>query len=131
MKKTLSTNKGTLLMFAITVFVLAVLSLFLLFAGIYEVAAILGISGFFTFFVLMIMLMSNLKPSNDNVVKPGSFIGFSILRVFLIACSIGLSFVLLYFTNIDGNKFRYLYVLVSGIPLIISIVLYILKGRNE
>ena len=65
MKKLLSTNKGTLLAYSLIMIVLTSLTLFLLFAGIYEVSAVLGISSVTTFVVLVIMLYGDFKKTEN------------------------------------------------------------------
>ena len=75
MKKLLSTNKGTLLAYSLIMIVLTSLTLFLLFAGIYEVSAVLGISSVTTFVVLVISFLKSIIPlpisvSFDKTLRP-------------------------------------------------------------
>ena len=131
MKKLLTSNKGILLLYSLIVLGIASLCLFLLFAGIYEVSAVLGISGATTFVVLVIMLYGNVKRNEDNVVKPGSFIALSILRFLFLAAGVVLSAVMLYFTNAGADKYRLFYSIISIIPIGISIVLYTVRSKSE
>ena len=131
MKKLLSTNKGTLLGYGLIMIVLTSLTLFLLFAGIYEVSAVLGISSVTTFVVLVIMLYGDFKKTEDNTIKPGSFIVLSIVRFIFLAAGLGLSAVMLYLTNDGADKFRLFYSIISIIPIGICICLYTLRGKNE
>ena len=143
MKKLLSTNKGTLLAYSLIMIVLTSLTLFLLFAGIYEVSAVLGISSATSFVVLVIMLYGDFKKTEDNTIKPGSmsyrviffaagsFIVLSIVRFIFLAAGLGLSAVMLYLTNDGADKFRLFYSVISIVPIGICICLYTLRGKNE
>lgn len=130
MKNLLKTDKGILTFYSIIVGGIALLCLFFLFIGIYEISSILGISGFLSFFVLLIMLKGNAATNENGEFKTGSFIGFTILRVFLMILAIVLSAILIYFTNESENKFRFLYVLIAIIPSAISIILFTLRSKE-
>ena len=131
MKKLLATNKGILLFYSLIIVSISLGCLFFLFINIYEVSAVLGISGFTTFFALVIMLYGNEKPNKDGVVKPGSFVGFSILRFICFALGMGLSAIMLYFTNDGADKMRLFYSALSIVPIVLAITLFSIKGKDE
>jgi hypothetical protein len=102
-----------------------------LFAGIYEVSAVLGISSVTTFVVLVIMLYGNLTKTEENTFKAGSFILLGVLRFIFLALGIGLSTLMLYLTNGDGDKMRLFYSIIAIVPIGVSIFLYTVRGQGE
>lgn len=131
MKKLLSTNKGTLLIYGLIMGSITLLSLLFLIGGIYEVSAVLAISTVTTFVVLVIMFYGNLKKTDEGAFKAGSFIGLSILRFLFMVLGIVLSAIMLYFTGVEGDKTRLFYSVLSLIPIVICITLYVVRGRVE
>ena len=131
MKKLLSTNKGTLLIYGLIMGSITLLSLLFLIGGIYEVSAVLAISTVTTFVVLVIMLYGNLKKTDEGTFKAGSFIGLSILRFLFMILGIVLSAIMLYLTGVEGDKTRLFYSVLSLIPIVVCITLYVVRGRVE
>ena len=131
MKKLLSSNKGVLLTYGIIMGSITLLSLLFLICGVYEVSAVLGISSVTTLVVLAIMLYGNLKKTEEGAFKPGSFIALSILRFLFMILGVVISAVMLYLTNTDGYKTRLFYSVLSLIPIVVCITLYIFRGKAE
>lgn len=131
MKKLLSSNKGVLLIYSLIMVGLSLLSLIGLVAGIYEIAAVLGISTVTTFAVLVIMLYGGLQQTEDGSYKAGRYILLSITRFICMGAGIVLSAVMLYLTGIEGDKFRLFYCILSIIPIVVSLILYTLRGKTE
>ena len=110
---------------------ITLLSLLFLIGGIYEVSAVLAISTVTTFVVLVIMLYGNLKKTDEGTFKAGSFIGLSILRFLFMILGIVLSAIMLYLTGVEGDKTRLFYSVLSLIPIVVCITLYVVRGRVE
>ena len=76
-------------------------------------------------------MFSNISSKiNENQISAGKAILFSVLRFVCMSLGLILSFILIYFTQSDlENKFRYLYVLLAGIPLFLTIMTFYLRGE--
>lgn len=109
---------------------LTLLSLLAMIFGIYEISVILAISTAFNFFTLLIMLKTEIRDQNQQI-RISKFVLFSLLRFILMACGIFFGVLVLYFTNNDESKYRYLYALFSVLPIFCSLILYYIKGSYE
>lgn len=130
MNKIFKSNKNILLFYILIMGGLTLLSLIALFFGIYEISAVLAISAFFNFFTLLIMLKTEIRDYNKQI-KISKFIVFSLLRFALMACGIFFGVLVLYFTNKNESTYRYLYAVISILPIFCSLILYYIKGSYE
>ena len=99
---------------------------------VWEISAVLSICFPFGIFVLLIMFSNISSKINENQISAGKAILFSVLRFVCMSLGLILSFILIYFTQSDlENKFRYLYVLLAGIPLFLTIMTFYLRGETN
>lgn len=132
MKKFLATTKGCLISYVVSNLFLILLSLIGLFFNIRELTALLSISAFFNFFVLIIMLKTELKNKETSQIKIFPFLLLSVGRFVLMSLGIVLGIVLLFFTKEESDtKFRFLYSLITLLPLSLTILTFYLKGTFE
>lgn len=132
MKKFLATTKGCLISYVVSNLFLILLSLIGLFFNIWELTALLSISAFFNFFVLIIMLKTELKNKETSQIKIFPFLLLSVGRFILMSLGIVLGIVLLFFTKEESDtKFRFLYSLITLVPLSLTILTFYLKGTFE
>ena len=132
MKKFLATTKGCLISYVVSNLFLILLSLIGLFFNIWELTALLSISAFFNFFVLIIMLKTELKNKETSQIKIFPFLLLSVGRFVLMSLGIVLGIVLLFFTKEESDtKFRFLYSLITLLSLSLTILTFYLKGTFE
>ncbi|MBP5694686.1 MAG: hypothetical protein J6X03_04510 [Bacilli bacterium] len=137
MSKLFKTDKSIVLVYFIISLISLGLSCFSLFADNqfnYYPIVITAISFVFGFIYLMFLLQSS-KKQIDQTKNPqpsvASFMALNLLRFLIVAASIGVSVIFIYFGPRTGEveKRVYLLILINGAPLLIDIFLFYMRGR--
>lgn len=135
MKKVFS-NKGVLAYIVIN-FSIAILSLFLLFAKVWEASFVLFVSSVILFFYYLIMAFygkeQGSKTSVDSI--KGAVVS-TILRVFievlaLVVSALGIYFIPSLKSTNGFEKLRFLYLLLNLVPYTSCIVIFYISSKKE
>lgn len=113
--------------------VLSLLSLFGLFFNNWELFVSFIIATFFSviYFILLLASGSFIEPEISDG-KTGIFLLFTLLRFIVALIGILLPTLIIYLTNNDGNKLRFLNVLGATVPfLLVNIVLIVVKKKED
>lgn len=137
MKKLFGSDKSTILVYLCISLIFIGLSCFSLFAPTqfnYYPIVITGISFVFGFAYLMFMLKTSAKQidqAKQGQPSAASFMAMNLLRFLIVVLSIGVSLLFIYFGPREGDvdKWVYLLILINGLPLIIDIGLFYMRGR--
>ena len=123
--------KSTILVYCVLVVILAGLLTIGLIFNIWELVACFGIAAFFDLFVLMILLFQvGLDTSSTDKKTMLKITAFNVIRFLLIALGVGGALLVLRLTQTE-NKFRYLFSLISLLPLLVSFGVFYLNLRNR
>ncbi len=127
----INTNRKAYLLYTFLSFILILISTIGIPFKRYEPIIVLSLSLSFGIIVLFI----NLKDQNKKYeeVSPSLFIYMisGLLRVLSYGLGLVLSAICIYFLNKDGDKIRFIYLLLGLIPILINIIIFLLRNKNE
>ena len=137
MNKLFKSDLSVMLTYAVISFIFIGGSCFSLFLNSefnYYPIVITGISFVFGFAYLAFMIYAGNKQINQtkkNQPTVASLMTMNFLRFFIVILSIGVSLLFIYFGPKSGEveKWVYLLILINGLPLLIDIFLFYMRGR--
>lgn len=131
MKKLFKRKRTTLITYAVSVVIISCLTLFLLFVNCYEASMVIGVSSFFNFFYLLLILYYGTNPEQQNLAKGGKVFVFTLIRTLIEIFSLGIATLLLYFTKNEAfdTKYRMLFILTSLVPYFMAILYFDIHSK--
>lgn len=126
-------SKNILLSYIGIILILVSISLIGLAFKIYEVSVVISISSVFSFIYLLLSLLYIDYQGNKKLGKRSFLIIFMILKFFILILSVFLSLIFLYYspTFLHLGQYRYLFILFILLPIGITMVLLVFKGKKE
>lgn len=126
----INTNKKAYFIYVIASIILIIFSCFGIIFNRFEPIIVLSINLIFGGLVLFINLKDQDKTYEETSPSLMSYMLNGFLRVLSYGFGLILSGICIYYLNLNGEKIRFIYLLLGLIPVILNIIVFLLRNKN-